>query len=193
MDPSRIDVACRAVTYELIPRFRAQAGAGRGYWMVNRATGEVLVVTTWESEAALEAARAGAGVHRGNVAARTGLGVRSVHTMDVVASESASLSVAATPRAARAVWFAGTASDRPAGLADERRVPGFCGSYVLGDPAAGGGLALSFWEEPSRTPDEGRAAGAGRRPPRHQEVDATANPVGEFDCVGVASSAPTEP
>ena len=55
MDPSRIDVVARAVKYDLIPHFEAQPGARRGFWMANRTSGKVLVVTIWSDQDSLDA------------------------------------------------------------------------------------------------------------------------------------------
>jgi hypothetical protein len=84
MDPSRIDVARRAVTHDLIPHFRAQAGAVSGYWLVNRATGEVLVLTMWDDDATVDVGRSTSIAPGTNLADRTGLGIRVVCTMDVL-------------------------------------------------------------------------------------------------------------
>jgi acyl-CoA hydrolase len=167
MDPSRVDVACRAVTHELIPNFRTQPGADRGYWMVNRRTGEVLVLTTWDDEEALDAARAADGAHRG-VAERTGLAIRGIQTMDVLDANDAGLTSTPATRWARATWVEGAP---PAEHPETAR--GFCGSYRLGDPVNGAGLVLSFWDGPDRAL-------------RH-EVGPRVNRVGEFECIGVAA------
>ena len=185
MDPSRIGVACRAVTHELIPRFQAQRGAHRGYWMVKRTTGEVLVVTTWEDEDALEAARAADGAHRANVAERTGLGIRDVQTMDVLESGDAGSTPTTAARWVSAMWFDAPRSDRSAVLAAEHRAAvagergsaGFCGSCWLADLATGAGLALSFWERPAGTPGWRRALPRGLGP--------TVTRGAEFESLGV--------
>jgi hypothetical protein len=147
MDPSRIDVACRAVTHELIPFFRAQPGAGSAYWMVDRTTGEVLVLTTWDDEGALAAVLATDGGHRASVAGRTGLVIRSVTSMEVLEAYDAGLTSTAAARWARATWSGVAASDR--------RGPGPCGAYRLNDAATGATLALSFWDRPPAEPDRG--------------------------------------
>jgi len=190
MDPSRIGVACRAVSHELIPHFQAQPGAAHGYWMVNRTTGEVLVLTIWEDEEALATARATPGANRANVAERTGLGIRVVQIMDVLDSKEPALTLTAAARWARVTWFddgwpdrrKGRPAERREAVADERRRPGFCGSYLLGDPATRAGLALSFWDGPSGTPDETREVSTHR-------VGSTANRIGEFESLGVAATA----
>jgi hypothetical protein len=156
LDPSRIDVARRAVTYELIPRFQAQPGAGSGYWMVNRATGHVLVMTTWDDEDALDSVRATNRARCANVAERTGLGVRINQTMDVLASNDAGLTLTPASRWIRATWIESAGSSRrgalsatsPEGVAHHRRTLGSCGSYWLRDAATGAGLALSIWDDP---------------------------------------------
>ena len=150
MDPSRVDVACRAVTHELLPFFQAQRGAGSGYWMVDRATGEVLVLTTWDDEDALTAVRATDCSHRARAAGRTGLVVRSITSLDVVESDDAGLTPTPVSRWARATWTGVAAGDRRAAVAaDERQGPAPCGTCRLHDAATGACVALRLWDQPS--------------------------------------------
>src|SRR6059036_3576784 len=93
MDPSRIDVAARAVRYDLIPYFEAQPGARRGFWMANRTSGEVLVVTIWSDRDSLDAGRSADGANRANVVERTGLTIRVVQTMEVLTATDPDLTV----------------------------------------------------------------------------------------------------
>lgn len=168
MDPSRIDVACRAVTHELIPHFRAQPGAGSAYWMADRISGEVLVLTTWDDEDALAAVRASDRSHGASVAGRTGLVIRVVRSMDVVESDDAGLTPTAAARWARATWTgvaagdrrAGPAAARPEAVADERRGPDPCGAYRLNDAATGDRLAVALWDRSPAEPDGNRRGSA---------------------------------
>jgi len=194
IDPSRIDVACRAVAHELIPHFKEQPGAGSGYWMVNRSTGEVLVMTTWGDEEALGAVRAADRSHRANVAERTGLWIRVIHTMDVLSLEDVGLTLTPAARWVRAMWV--ERSDRRDALsekhaeavADQQRSPGFCGSCRLSDAATGAEFALSFWDGPAEL-HETRADNPHHQRGLQHELDFTVSGVGEFESIAVAAPA----
>jgi hypothetical protein len=192
MDPSRIDVAARAVRYDLIPHFEAQPGAGRHYWMANRTSGEVLVVTIWSDHDSLDACRSADGVIRTNVVERTGLTIRVVQTMEVLTAADPDLSVAPV-RWARATWIGGVASNRGRDLAtmridllaDQRRSSGFCGGYWFADVTTGAGLVLSL-----------RNGSAGRRGSERDDdrtqcrledaLDCTISRVSAYESLGVA-------
>lgn len=173
MDPSRIDVACRAVSHELISLFQEQPGARRAYWLVDRNTGEVLVMTTWVDDEALAAERATDRSHHASVAERTGFMIRAVTSMDVLESDDAGLTLTAVARWARVTWIgvaardrrAGPATERPEAVADERRHPGPCGAYLLNDAATGDRLAVSLWDRPPAEPNGGRGGSAPEQRP----------------------------
>ncbi len=168
LEPSRIDVACRAVSHELIPLFQAQPGARTAYWLADRNTGEVLVMTTWDDEDALAAERATDRSHRASVAERTGLMIRAVTSMDVLESDDAGLTLTAVARWARVTWIGVAARDRrpgpvtqrPDAGADERGDPGPCGGYLLNNAATGDVLAVSLWDRPPAEPDSSREGSA---------------------------------
>lgn len=192
MDPSRIDVAARAVKYDLIPDFEAQPGARRGFWMANRTSGEVLVVTIWSDQDSLDADRSADGANRANVVERTGLSVRVVQTMAVLAATHPDLTVAPV-RWARATWIGGVAPDRGRDLAamradvlaDQRRSSGFCGGYWFGDTTTGAGLVLSLRDGPADL--RGSERDNDRRQCRLEDaLDCTINRVSAFESVGVA-------
>ncbi|MEO7572640.1 MAG: hypothetical protein ABIX10_09400 [Acidimicrobiales bacterium] len=154
MDPSRIDVARRALTHEVIPRFRAQPGSARGHWMVNRSTGELLVLTTWEDAEAMAAGLAADRTSRANLAERTGLGIRATRTMEVLGSTDAEPTGTPAARWVHATWVQDPGPEAsPSGTIfdDARPAPGSCGTYRLRDPETGTGLLLSFWAR-----DDGR-------------------------------------
>lgn len=196
MDPSRIDVACRAVTHELIPLFQAQPGARRAYWMVDRSTGEVLVMTTWDDEEALAAERATDRSHRASVAGRTGLVIRAVTSMDVLESDDTGLTLTAVARWARVTWIgvaardrrASPATERPEAVADERRHPGPCGAYRLNDAATGDRLTVSLWDRPPAEHDGSRGGSA----PEHRpllDLGVAVRRVAELQGLGVVARA----
>src|SRR4051794_35030952 len=107
MDPSRIDVASRAVKYDLIPDFEVQPGARRGLWLANRTSGEVLVVTIWSDQGSLDAGRSALGANRANAVERTGLSIRVIHTLEVLTATDPELTVSPV-RWARATWTLGS-------------------------------------------------------------------------------------
>lgn len=190
MDPSRIDVAARAVKYDLIPYFEAQPGARRGFWMANRTNGEALVVTIWSDQDSLDASRSAGGADRANVVERTGLSIRVVQTMEVLDATMPGLAVAPV-RWARATWIEGVAGDRgpdPAMgranvLTDQGGRSGFCGSYWLGDATTGAGLVLSLWDGPDERRETERNRRRGQR--RLEEaLDCTVNRVSAYESLG---------
>jgi hypothetical protein len=177
MDPSRIDVARRALTHEVIPHFRAQPGSGRGHWMVHRTTGELLVLTTWDDDEAMAAGLTADRTHRAHLAERAGLSIRATHAMDVLGSTDVESTGMPTARWVHATWIKGTApATGPSGATfDEQSAPGFCGGYRLCDPETGAGLVLTFW-----TRDDGR-----RRGPAH---GLTVERIAVYQTIGVAGS-----
>jgi hypothetical protein len=177
MDPSRIDVAARAVKYDLIPDFEAQPGARRGFWMANRTSGEVLVVTIWSDQDSLDAGRSTDGTDRANVVERTGLSIRAVHTMEVLCASDPDLTV--TVRGARAMWIGGMATDRGRDLAAMRA----CASYWFGDAATGAGLVLSLRDGPFELRGE---RSRDRRRRLEDALDCTISRVSAYESLGIA-------
>ncbi len=196
LEPSRIDVACRAVSHELIPLFQAQPGARSAYWLVDRNTGEMLVVTTWDDEDALSAERAADRSHRASVAERTGLMIRAVTSMDVLESDDAGLTLTAVARWARVTWIGAAARDRQAGpvterphaIADERRHPGRCGAHLLNNAATGDRLAVSLWDRPPAEPDGSRDGSAPEQRP-FLDLGVAARRLAELQGLGVVARA----
>ena len=184
MDPSRIDVVARAVKYDLIPHFEAQRGARRGFWMANRTSGKVLVVTIWSDQDSLDAGGSADGANRANVVERTGLSIRVVETMEVLTATDPDL-IAAPVRWARATWIAGGATDpdahlakmRAIGPADQRRTSCFRGAYWFGDTTTSAGdLVLSLWDGPA----EPR--------PLEDALGCTINRVSAYESLGIAAA-----
>ena len=190
MDPSRIDVAARAVKYDVIPDFEAQPGARRGFWMANRTSGEVLVVTIWSDQGSLAAGWSADGANRAHVVERTGLGIRVVQTMEVLATDP-DLTVAPV-RGARATWIGGVATGRGRDLATmranvltDRRSSGVCGSYWFGDATTGAGLVLSLRDGPVELPGSERDRD-GRQRRLEDTLDCTTSRVSAYESLGVA-------
>ena len=193
MDPSRIDVAARAVKYDLIPHFEAQPSARRGFWMANRTSGEVLVVTIWSDQSSLDAAGSADGANGANVVERTGLSIRVVQTMEVLTATDPDLTVAPV-RWARAMWIGGVATDRGRDLAtmratvltDQRRSSGFCGGYWFGDATTGAGLVLSLRDGPVELRGSERNRDRRRRRPE-DTLDWTISRMSAYESLGVAA------
>ena len=147
MDPSRIDVARRALTHEVIPNFRVQPGSRYGHWMVHRTSGELLVLTTWADDETMVVGLAADRANSANFAERTGLGIRARHKMEVLGSTDSELTTAPAARWVHATWVQDLGSNAsPSGaILDARAEPGSCGTYRLRDPETSIGLLLSFW------------------------------------------------
>jgi hypothetical protein len=193
MDPSRIDVAARAVKYDLMPNFETQPGARRGFWMANRTSGEVLVVTIWSDQDSLDTGRSADGTNRANVVERTGLSIRVVQTMEVLTATDPDLTVAPV-RWARATWIGGVATDHGRDLAtmradvltDQQRSSGFCGGYWFGDATTGAGLVLSLRDGPAEL--RGSERNRDRRQRRLEDtLDCTISRVSAYETLGVAA------
>lgn len=196
IDPAHVDDAAVAVREEFIPNFSASDGALDGYWMADRWTGQVLVVTTWADGDALEAARERDGAERARVADRIGLCVHSIQTMVVVAHGEL-IGVRPEWTWARATWISGrpaSATDLSAGyrqtFPDQARSPGFKGSYWLADESIRTGVALSFWDGPDSL--AGSAFGSRRRRRRLQrDVGFSLERIHHYQGIGVTAVRPS--
>lgn len=195
IDPTRLGDASAAVESDLAPAFVAHPGARQGYWMANRASGHVLVVTGWSDRDAMEAEQAADGRERAAVAERLGLRIHAIGTMDVVASHE----VAPTPDTVvhwvRATWVEGVDPSATQALgelhdqsvSDKAAGDGFCASYWLADRLNGDGLALSMWS----TPEHLHRSEAGSRR-RRRAVERTLGChlalVGSYEAIGVVGN-----
>jgi hypothetical protein len=196
IDPRRVDDAARAVTDELIPLFVAHPGARQGYWMANRTTGQVLVMTCWSDLDSLEASRAADGKERTGVAERLGLRIHAIHTVDVLGFHENAVVDKAVLRWARATWVDALSLDLDASLRAmhqevvpaEARSHGFCASYWLANYETGSGLGLSLWSDLAglrdNEPDSKR-----RRKWFEQTVGRKIDLVGEYEAIGVVAPA----
>lgn len=196
VDPRCLDDAARAVEEELIPAFVEHPGARQGYWMANRTTGEVLVMTCWSGLDSLDAARVADGEARTRVAERLGLRIRAIHTLDVLSLHENDVIDGPVLRWARATWVEGLSTDLEASLRAmhrevvqaQARSPGFCASYWLADHETGNGLGLSLWSDLAELrdnePDSKR-----RRKWFEKTVGGRVDLVGEYEALGVVAPA----
>lgn len=198
IDPRRIDEAAAAVQEELIPLFLAHDGAVQGYWMADRSSGRVVVMTSWADRRCLEAARAADGQERTGVAERLGLRVVAIDTMDVLGAYEAphETQSAHTWRWARVTWVEGVSPSLDQSLRQmyrdllpaERRSVGHCGTYWFADLRAGAGLGLSLWSDHR----DGRASEPESRQKRkwfEATVGCRIDHVGEYEALGVTGAA----
>ena len=154
IDARRIDDAARVVTDELIPAFVAHPGALRGYWMVERSSGHVLVMTDRSDEDALLSEQATDGMERATIAEHVGLRIYAVQHLEVVATHEVDSTDGAEPHWVRVTWVEGVPEvmvDDLAGLHDDKvshqlRSGGLRASYWLADRATGDGVAFSMWD-----------------------------------------------
>lgn len=154
IDPRHVSDAARAVVEELIPAFVAHPGALRGYWMVERDSGHVLVMTGWSDEASLHAEQASDGLERTLVAEHIGLRIHAVQHLEVVAMHELGVTGGLEPHWVRVTWVEGV----PPGLVDDLaemhdekvshqvRSGGLRASYWLADRSTGDGVAFSMWD-----------------------------------------------
>lgn len=193
LEPGRIPDAARAVEEEVAPALCARAGARRGYWMVDRHSGQVLIVTVWADETARRAAAAAEGARRAVVGERVGLRVLGTQSFDVAGSVDEHLGSAPRVRWVRATWVAHIGADQRGVLPqlyheavpDQARTRGFCASYWLVDPLSGAGLGLSMWEGPDEL--RGSLTSSRRRRRRFEAVlGCTVDGVHEYEALAVA-------
>lgn len=116
IDMNALENAARAVVRELMPRFVAHRGARQGFWMANRSTGSILILTTWSDQAALEAAAAADGADRTRVAERVGLRIQTVETVQVMPAHHRDPIGARVFRWIRATWVEGLSPTRASAL-----------------------------------------------------------------------------
>jgi heme-degrading monooxygenase HmoA len=178
---------------DLAPRFLALPGARQGYWMADRASGNVLIVTMWSDEGAMHAASAADGSQRARIAEQVGLDIRAVHSLEVIASHHEDPTGIPVFRWVRATWVEGLSprlatwmpERYPAVVADQTRSPGYRGSHWLARAETGDGLALSFWDTEQ---DVRASAGGSRRRRKGLERDFRfrVDLVDRFEGIGVA-------
>ncbi len=154
IDPRRIDDAAGAVVDELVPAFLSHPGACSGYWMVERASGHVLVMTGWSDETALHSEQAADGMERATIAEHVGLHIHAVQNLEIVAMHEIGSTAGAETHWVRVTWVEGVPEqmvDDLAELHDEKvshqlRSGGLRASYWLADRGTGDGVAFSMWE-----------------------------------------------
>lgn len=194
MDTARVDDAARAVREEFVPNFSAQPGALRGYWMADRLSGQILIVTTWSDADALDAARSSDGAQRARIADGIGLRVHSIQSMVVVAQRD-EVEVRPEWRWARATWITGDpvgAAVLPAShrliVPDQARSAGFKGSYWLADESISCGVALSFWDGPDALTGS-EAASRRRRRRLQRQFGFSIDRIHHYDGIGATAPA----
>jgi hypothetical protein len=196
IDPARVADAARAVEEELIPLFREHPGALHGYWMANRASGQVMAMTCWTDLDSLDASRASDGEERARVAERIGLRIQAIHTLAVLGVHEHDIGHMPVLRSARVTWVEGLAPDLEVSLRAmhrdvvdvEAQSPGFCGSYWLADRATGNGLEVSLWGDLAELRDNDHDGGRRRRW-FEKTVGCRIDLVGEYEAIGVVAPA----
>ena len=196
IDAHHVDHAARAVRDRLAPGFAEQEGALRGYWMADRFSGQVLIVTLWADGDALDGARRHDGESRARAAEDIGLCVHAVETMAVVGLGDAGDEVEVGPvwRWARATWISGD-PEHAAGLAEVHRATlpfqardaGFKGSFWLADESTRSGVALSFWDGPDALTGSEHTSRSRRRR-LQRRFGFTVERLHSYEGIGVAAS-----
>lgn len=196
IDPQRVDDAARAVEEEMIPLFVAHPGARQGYWMANRTTGQVLVMTCWSDLDSLEAARAADGERRARIAEQLDLRIRAIRTLDVLGLHENEVVDKPVLRWAQATWVEALSPELDSTVRAmhrevvpvEARSQGFCASYWLADYGTGSGVGLSLWSDLAELrdnePDSRR-----RRKWFEKRVGCRINLVAEYEALGVVAPA----
>lgn len=200
MDPSRVAEAARMVERDLVPGFLGHVGARHGYWMVHRPTGNLLILTLWESAEHMGAAASASAARNEVVGTALGVDGSAVYALDVAGAHEERLDQVPRVRWVRATWVedlhAGQRGELPAlfreAVPDQVRLRGFCASYWLVNPVLGSAVGFTFWEG---APDIRDSDDAARR--RRRRIEAVlgcrVTGVAELEALGVASLVEQDP
>ncbi len=192
--PRRLPEAVRMVERDLVPGFLGHVGARHGYWMVHRPSGNLLVLTLWESSEHMEVAAADNAARNETAGAVLGISESAVYSLDVAGAHEERLDQAPSVRWVRATWVEGLHTGQhgelPAlfreAVPDQMRIRGFCASYWLVNPSLGSAVGFTFWQEAVHVRD---SADAARR--RRRRIEAVlgcrVSGVAELEAIGVAS------
>ncbi|MEI2696832.1 MAG: cyclic nucleotide-binding domain-containing protein [Microthrixaceae bacterium] len=192
--PSRIPAAARMVERDLVPGFLGHVGARHGYWMVHRRTGNLLILTLWESAEHMDAAAADSAARHEAVGAELGVEGSATYRLDVAGAHEERLDQVPRVRWVRATWVEGLRPDQRGALPalfreavpDQVRLHGFCASYWLVNPVLGSAVGFTFWEGAAEIRDSEDAARRRRR--RIQAVlGCRVTGAAELEALGVAS------
>ena len=83
--PDRIDEAARRLQEQAVPFARQLSGFKNACWLADRQTGQVLVVTLWESAEAMRASEAQIEPRRKEIAAALGATIQGTAEYEVIA------------------------------------------------------------------------------------------------------------
>ena len=194
IDPNGVDDAARAVTEELVPAFVAHPGSRQGYWMADRSSGRVLVLTAWADESSLLSEQATDGRERARAAERVGLRIHAIQTLLVVAAHEAADRASTVTRWVRATCVEGVSPDlgdllaelHAQAVSDQSLSAGFRASYWLTDPDTTDGLALSMWSAPAYLSD-GEPDSRRRRRHFERRLGCRITNVATYEAIGVAA------
>jgi hypothetical protein len=201
IDPDRISEAARLAELELVPAFLTKPGARHGYWMGQRSTGRLIVLTLWDDDAHMQAAWNLEHARLEASAKRVGARIGAPRAFDVAGAYEEAIGDAPRVRWVRMTQVSGCRSERRAEIPalfwevvpTQVRTSGFCASYWLLDPVFNAALGFSFWEEPAQIRDS-ESSSARRRRRIEAVLGCTVEAVEEFEALCVASTvAPTPP
>jgi antibiotic biosynthesis monooxygenase (ABM) superfamily enzyme len=150
--PEQAEKAKEVVENSLIPKARQLPGFAGGYWLIDRATGEALTFTFFDTKENLEASAAQAEQLRTGVASEIGATVQEVGGFEVGVDTGQKVHRGATH--ARVLNFEGdpAAIDQAKQMISERVVPavrnfpGFLGGFWLFDREAGKGVGVTLFD-----------------------------------------------
>jgi hypothetical protein len=191
--PEQADKAKEVIEGSLIPKAEDLPGFSGGYWLIDRATGEGLTFTFFDTKENLEASAAQAGQLRSNVARDIGAEVVEVGHFEVAADTGQKVHRGASH--ARVLSFEG----EPPRLAEGiqmikervipmvRTFPGFVGGFWLLDNENGKGVGVTLFDSAaSLAASRDQAAQV-----RKQAVEHMPGAVGEFSEYEVLARAET--
>ena len=191
--PEQAEKAKEVLENSLIPKAKQLPGFAGGYWLIDRASGEALTFTFFDTKENLEASAAQAEQLRTGVASEIGATVQEVGGFEVGVDTGQKVHRGATH--ARVLNFEGdpAAIDQAKQMISERVVPavrnfpGFLGGFWLFDREAGKGVGVTLFDSAENL-KASREAAAGVRA---QGVSQTGGRFSEFREYEVLTKAET--
>jgi len=176
--PEKVGEADRVIKSHVIPRAKELDGFRGGYWLIDRATGEVVSFTFFETQEHLAASAAGAAQIRSEGTRQIGAEVASVDEFEVALDTGQKVHQGAN--FARVVHFEGDPNAitmiEENVLPRARELTGFLGGFWLFDRSATKGVGVTLFDSAEHLASS-REAAAGIRA---QSAQRSSGRIGEF-------------
>ena len=153
--PDRVDTAIKVIQDQIIPAAQKLPGFMGGYWLADRATGDGLGFTFFDTKEALEASRAAVDQIRTDAAREIGADVVSVDHFEVLANTGEKVHETATHARVAEAGGSADAVEIAARMIKERvipavrQLPGFQGGFWLIDRDSHQGTGVTLFDSAS--------------------------------------------